>query len=116
MPSIKKDIDHVAVRELHLFLTNTDKLYEDRMIPIIKNLIRKINSGIYDHEKSKKLWYAFATSGGKLYGEIFGMNPPNFPTDVRRAVASEMADDFLDEYTSGEYDWINTKAPNQYTK
>ena len=119
MPSFKtkkQDVDHVAVRELHLFITNCDKLYETRMIPIIKNLIRKINKGNYDHELSKKLWYQFASAGGKIYAELFGMNPPNFSTDVRHAVAHEMAEDFLSEYTAGEYDWLNTKAPNQYTK
>lgn len=56
---------------------------------IIENLEKKKKKGVYDHEKSKKLWGYLAKSGSDHYGEHYGTkaNPA-----TRAMVASKLAD------------------------
>ena len=42
--------------ELKLYIDNDGDLYRQRLVPIVKNIQRKMKSGKYDHSKAPKLW------------------------------------------------------------
>ena len=87
--------DKIAERELELYANNDGNLYRQREVPIMKNLIKKIEKGTYDHKKAKKLWKYWSDDASKRYGKEYGYR---FTPDVRRAVASSKAKDFIAEY------------------
>ena len=49
-------MDMHAVNELRLFIENDRDLYRQQFLPIVENIKRKLNRGIYDPEKAPKLW------------------------------------------------------------
>jgi hypothetical protein len=69
----------------------------------MRNLSRKWDKGIYDHDKAKTLWKYYADTGAKKYGKEHGANDgfKMFPPAVRRAVASELADNWHEELKAG---------------
>ena len=50
---INEAFDSDAVNELDLFIMNSEDLYRRRFMPIITNIKRKLNKGIYDHDKAQ---------------------------------------------------------------
>jgi hypothetical protein len=101
-------------RELQLYIENDLRLYHSQEVPIIKNLLRKMKRGVYDHEKSVKLWGYLIEIGAKKYAREFD-RPENwhkiFDVGTRRAVARVFADDFLQKAKSGEYTLKMFKNP-----
>lgn len=88
--------EHEA-RELHLYCENDGDLYRQQVEPIRKNLRKKMEKGIYDHEKAKKLWMYLADNCARKYVKEFGGGMPwhkMFSTADRREVAKEFADNF----------------------
>lgn len=59
-------------RELELYTTNNGGLFRQMITPIINNLHKKYQRGIYDADKAVDLWYNVATEGAKLYNKEFG--------------------------------------------
>ena len=53
---LNEEVDEVMASELRIFIDNDGDLYRQQLTPIIKNLLRKIKSGKYDHKKAPKLW------------------------------------------------------------
>jgi hypothetical protein len=101
-------VDSNAVSELELYLMNNEELYRRQFMPIIKNLQKKIEKNIYDHEKAKKLWMHLLDATAKEYVKEFG-NPDEdikdlFPKQVRSSVAEIIADRELENIKAGEYD------------
>ncbi len=91
------------VRELQLTCENDGDLYRQQVQPIEKNLLRKMEKGIYDHEKSKKLWMYLADNCARKYAKEYGDGRPwhkMFSTADRREVAKNFADSFRDEHLS----------------
>jgi hypothetical protein len=92
--------EHEA-RELLLTCENDGDLYRQQVQPIEKNLKRKMEKGIYDHEKSKKLWMYLADNCARKYAKEYGDGRPwhkMFSTADRREVAKAFADSFRDEH------------------
>lgn len=88
-------------RELQLFCENDGDLYRQQVQPIEKNLQRKMKKGIYDHEKSKKLWMYLADNCARKYAKEFGDGRDwhkMFSTADRRDVAGKFADSFKQEH------------------
>lgn len=96
------------VHELYLYCENDEPLYRQQRQPIEKNLTKKLEKGIYDHEKAKKLWGYFATNCAKKYAKDVGSDfltdrtgvPWNkmFSMADRRALATKFADHFRTEH------------------
>ena len=66
------EVDEAAARELELFIENDADLYRQQIIPILKNLWRKMVKGTYDFEKSVKLVKYLADNGARKYATEFG--------------------------------------------
>ena len=79
-------------RELKLYIDNDGDLYKQRLIPIVKNIQRKMKSGKYDHNKAPKLWKYLVDDGAKKYAKEF----PGVKFD--RKVKDHVAQEFADEY------------------
>jgi hypothetical protein len=85
--------------ELKLFIDNDGDLYRQQTTSITKNLQRKLAKGVFDKEKSKKLWMYLVENGAKKYAKEFGGEWHKiFSMADRKAVAAELADDFASEY------------------
>ena len=89
-----------ARRELSLFTSNDSDLHRQQERPIQQNLQRKYDKGIYDHEKSVKLWRMLADSAAKKYAKehLGGVQEARrvFPGSVRNGMAQDFADSWRD--------------------
>ena len=68
----EEESDEDEVRELVIFIDNDGQLYQQQGEPIMRNLSRKWDKGIYDHDLAQKLWYYLAVNGAKKYGQDQG--------------------------------------------
>jgi hypothetical protein len=83
-------------RELKVFADNDHRLHNTSHKPIVANLEKKHEKGVYDHEKAKKLWRYHADRAAQEYHRRFGSGGKwhhMFPTSVRREAASAWADE-----------------------
>ena len=88
-------VDERMVGELKIFIDNDAQLYKQRLIPIVKNIQKKMKSGKYDHKKAPKLWKYLVDDGAKKYQKEFpGVK---FSRQEKDAVAQEFADEYKDE-------------------
>ena len=105
---INEAIDSDAINELDSFIMNDEDLYRRRFMPIITNIKRKMNKGIYDHEKVIKLWMYLVDDAAKEYVKQFGSQDQDvkdmFPKDTRIQVAKVIADREKENIEQGEYD------------
>lgn len=81
-------------RELFLYATNDGDLYRSMISPIIANLKRKAQKGIYDNEKAVDAFYPVATEASRHYNRDFGYS---FSVTDRFTVAVDMAEYYKDE-------------------
>lgn len=100
----KSDIDDPewAKNELELFIKNDGDIYFQSIIPIIKNLAKKKQKGVYDPELAIKLWYYCVQNGYKKYRDTYNSE---FKLSVqdRRDVAKSLRDYYdesVDEYVN----------------
>ena len=88
-------VDKNKVIELKLYIDNDADLYRQRLVPIVKNIQRKMKSGKYDHKKAPKLWKYLVDDGAKKYQKEFpGVK---FSKQEKEMVAQEFADEYKDE-------------------
>ena len=88
-------VDKNMVIELKLYIENDGDLYKQKIIPIVKNIQKKMKSGKYDHKKAPKLWKYLVDDGAKKYQKEFpGVK---FSRQEKDAVAQEFADEYKDE-------------------
>ena len=97
------EVDEDAIRELKIFINNDPEVYRMKGEPIMRNLTKKYEKGVYDHDKAKTFFKYLADLGAKMYGKAHSVNDGYkiFSPAVRRAVASELADDWLKELKAG---------------
>lgn len=111
-------VDTPAARELYLYITNDKGLYNQQHKPIIANLQKKIDKGVYDHEKAVKLFKYLADNGAKKYAREYGGaehgNIFNVPT--RLATARMLADYFKGEADLGNYKGMKNPIPAKWTQ
>lgn len=94
-----QDVSKDDVRELVLFITNEQSLYNQAK-SIIDNMKRKIKSGKYDEDKAVDAWMYLADAGTKLYDKRYGSGKGSLTLlnkATRRAVAEELKDYFDEE-------------------
>jgi hypothetical protein len=99
--NLSEDMDSHAVHELASFIENDHELFTKMITPIIRNYQRKMKKGIYDKEKAIKGFLFVVEAGAKKYMKEFGSNHAKwhqtFPVPVRRAVAAELEEYYLED-------------------
>lgn len=81
-------------RELFLYTTNDGRLYETIITPVINNLKKKAEKGIYNSEKAIDIYYRVATAGSDKYYKDFGYK---FNVTDRFTVAVELEEYYKEE-------------------
>lgn len=81
-------------RELFLYATNDGDLYRSMVCPVIANMKKKAEKGIYDAEKAISVYYRIATEASNHYYRDFGYK---FSVTDRYTVACDMADYYQEE-------------------
>lgn len=110
---LKESSDDIGLTELELYIDNDRELYEKKKL-IILNLMKKIQSGKYDHTLAPKLWLYLVDAGAKKYLKEFGSTDDLrvvFPKQLRMELAQSMANEGLEEIKSGEWNYLLTKKP-----
>ena len=80
--------------ELFLYATNDSELYRQMSTPIINNIRKKAQKGIYDKAKAVDAWYHVATEASNKYYKDFGYR---FSVTDRFTAAVDMADYYEEE-------------------
>lgn len=80
--------------ELFLYATNDGDLYRQMVTPIIDNLKKKANKGIYEKDKALSAWYNVATEASNHYFRDFGYK---FSVTDRFTVACDLGDYYEEE-------------------
>jgi hypothetical protein len=116
MKNLKEKIKHmkeamdemsIEARELLLYIENDGDLYRQRIVPIQKNLKRKMDKGIYEPEKAIKLWMYLVQDGAKKYQKEFGNSKrfgSMFSKQDKEQVAKELAEQYEQEVDYGKPD------------
>ena len=95
---LNESSDEHAETELKLYIQNDRDLYRQQIVPIIKNVQRKMKSGKYEHAKAPKLWMYLVDNGAKKYVKEFGGDiKRDFPKDLRLSIANEFATEYKAE-------------------
>tara|TARA_R100000781_G_scaffold75727_1_gene47049 strand:+ start:61 stop:399 length:339 start_codon:yes stop_codon:yes gene_type:complete len=87
--------------ELILFIENDETLYNQRIIPIVKNVQRRLKRHDYDHDKAPKLWMYLVDAGAKKYHQEHCSNSSKwhqiFYKELRENTAKILADKYFEE-------------------
>ena len=95
---VNESFDREAAVELKLSIENDSELYRQQIVPIIKNVQKKMKKGTYDHLKAPKLWMYLVDNGAKRYVKAYGGDVKTmFPKDLRKSVAVEFANEYRAE-------------------
>jgi predicted nucleic acid-binding Zn-ribbon protein len=104
--------------ELYLYLENDADLYRQQYTPILKNLINKAHRGVYDHDKSVKLWMYLVDAAAKKYQQEFGSLGDKWHETFSKAdrllIAKFLADAFVVSFNGNEFteDMVAKKYQN----
>ena len=74
---IKEALDKELVTELSMFILNDAQIYKSRILPVIKNMKRKVASGKFDKKLAIKAFSAAVTDGIKKYSQTFDVIKPS---------------------------------------
>lgn len=100
----------VEARELYLFISSDGDLYRQQGLPIIKNLVQKIDRGVYNRDLAVKLYMYYMENGAKAYVRQFGGTwNTMFDKPSRELAAKNFVADFEGEYKLGNYDNFHAK-------
>ncbi len=92
-------------RELVMAADSDRDLYHQSLVPIKRNLQKKHEKGVYDHDKAKSMWMYHADRAAHSYARQYGdKDTPwhkQFPTSVRREAAAHWADVHRDNMKHG---------------
>ena len=81
-------------RELFLYATNDGNLYRQMITPIINNMRKKAQKGIYNSDKAVDAWYPVATAASNKYGKDYGYT---FSVQDRYTAAVDMEEYYREE-------------------
>ena len=93
-------------RELKLYIDNDGQLYNQRYMPIIKNLSKKMKKGKFDKRLAVKGFMYLVDDGARKYIRDFGGSKGMFSKKDKIEVAKEFADEFEEIYKNKEYDFM----------
>ncbi len=86
-------------KELFLYAINTSRLYNYAIVPVVRNLAKKLARGIFDGEKAVDAFFPIATEAAKMYAREFAQNPDwnmIFDVTARFTTASDMVDYYME--------------------
>lgn len=95
------EMDGVMIRELGLYIANNADMYRQRIQPIIKNMRRKMNKGIYDEKLAAKGFMYAVTDGIKRYNKEYGAGSMKLSKSEKEEVALILLRDYQDEIREG---------------
>ncbi len=102
-PARSAVVDVAAMDELDLYACNTAELYPQHQA-IIRNYMRKLARGTYDHTLAAKGWLNWVNVAAKRYCREFGGAPVLvFPMATRRALAARLEGEEHGAMLRGEY-------------
>jgi len=93
-------------RELKIYIDNDGQLYNQRYMPIIKNLSKKMKKGKFDKRLAVKGFMYLVDDGARKYIRDFGGSKGMFSKRDKIEVAKEFADEFEEIYKNKEYDFM----------
>ena len=90
----KADLD--MAYQLEGYIESDHVMYDQLIVPVIKNLERKVKRGIFDYDKSLILWQHVADEGAKRYVKELG--GPSYNVATRKQVAKNLAEYYKENY------------------
>lgn len=103
----------IEAKELYIFIQNDGDLYRQQGLSIIKNLVAKIDRGVYNRDLAVKLYMYLMESGAKKYvkeqGGGGGVWYQMFDKPSRELAAKNFVADFEAEYKLGNYNNLHAK-------
>lgn len=95
---MNKNNQTIESRELALYATDNYALYHQTITPILNNLAKKIQKGIFDNEKAVIALEKAAKVAAEMYVHEFGGTVKAcFPRSTRLLAAAEMLEHYTDE-------------------
>ena len=108
---IKEALDKELVTELSMFILNDAQIYKSRILPVIKNMKRKVASGKFDKKLAIKAFSYAVADGIKKYSKTFDVVKPS--RQDKEQIANTLYDhyqtaimEFTDKYKE-IYDKLN---------
>ena len=92
-------------RELTLYATNTGDLYRAYIIPVVRNLAKKYNKGIFNADRAIDAFYPIATTAAQMYCKEFARvedAPRIFSVTDRFTTAADMLDYYMENIEKGD--------------
>ena len=89
----------IEARELLLVATNEGKLYSSMIVPIVRNMARKMAKGTFDADKAIDAFYHVADAASKQYNKDFGYL---FTVTERFTAAKDMVDYYMENIEKGD--------------
>ena len=103
--------------ELVMYAQNDGQLYQQRIKPILKNMVTKKGQGKLDKKLLPKLMMYLVDDAAKKYTKEMGSPGQKwndmFPKKVRNIAAQKLADEYYREVMDGEHD---DYLPKKYRK
>ena len=94
--SNKEPADMDMAYQLEGYIESDGQLYTQMIVPVIKNLERKVKKGIYDYDKSLIMWERVADEGAKRY--VKGLGGPAYNVATRKEVAKKLSKYYEENY------------------
>lgn len=94
--SNKEPADMDMAYQLEGYIESDGDLYRQMIVPVIKNLERKVQKGIYDYDKSLIAWQHVADEGARRYVKELG--GPAYNVATRKEVAKKLSEYYEENY------------------
>ena len=99
---MKTTIDNAAAYELKLYTDNNSNVYFSSLVPVYKNLDKKMEKGIFDSKKAVVAFSYVTEYAAKLYCKEFGgLWYVVFNKATREQAARELLEDYITEHNNG---------------
>lgn len=92
-------------RELTLYATNDGRLYDYRIVPVVRNLAKKFAKGTFDADKAIDAFYPVATEAARMYCLEFARledAPQIFDVTARFTAGADMLDYYMKNIEKGD--------------
>jgi len=89
----------IESRELTLYATNDGRLYDYRIVPVVRNLAKKFAKGTFNPDKAIDAFYPVATEAAKKYCREFARvedAPRIFSVTDRFTTAADMVEYYME--------------------
>ena len=95
------------MEELKVYIDNDSSLYNQRYIPVLKNLTKKKKKNKYRSALAVKGFLYLVNDGAKRYVKDYGGNARDiFPKRQRIMLSRDYVDEFEQIYKNQEYDFM----------